>query len=206
MRNRDNRIQGVGSYFHVYNRGNAKQEIFLNPEDYRFFISRLRMNIFPKEDDSFRIIKLPENSFSLIGYCLMPNHFHLLIRQDSDIPTSKLITKVCTSYSMFFNKKYDSVGHVFQDRFKQVLIEDNEYLKWLSCYIHQNPKVGGLTKRLEDYRWSSYDYYIKGVGDIPCESQIILDQFKDKNEYERFVDESYKIIKDNKDMEHLLID
>lgn len=136
----------------------------------------------------------------------MPNHFHLLVRQDGAIPTSKLISKVCTSYSKYLNKKYDRVGHVFQDQFKQVLVEDNDYLVWLSAYIHVNPKTAGLVEKLADYKWSSYPNFIKPRFDYLCDPRIILDQFKNIEEFEKFVEDSCKIIKKKKELEHLLLD
>ncbi len=212
MGNRDYKIFGVGEYYHIYNRGNGKQDIFLSKEDFEFFILKLNQNLFPAKykQKYFRTPPLPENSFSLICYCLMPNHFHFLIRQNREIPTSKLILRICTSYSKYFNKKYDKVGHLFQDQFKQIVIEDNEYLKWLSAYIHQNPKVARLSKEPEDYKWSSYYDYtkpgIRGVGLVQCEIDIILDQFNCQDDYLNFVSDSYEIIKTKKELEILLLD
>lgn len=208
MNFRDHKINAPGQYYHVFNRGNAKQIIFPNPEDYKFFILRLKLNLYPLDNDenSVRIQKLPPNSFSLVSYCLMPNHYHLLIRQNGDTPTSKLITKVCTSYSKYFNKKYGRIGHVFQDKFKQVTITENNYLNWLSCYIHQNPKVARLVSNLEDYQWSSYNYYINGEGDLPCDKEPILCQFKNTQDYKCFVNESYDLIRENKMVEDIFID
>lgn len=117
MKNRDYKQFGAGEYYHVYNRGNGKQNIFLDNDDFSFFLWRLRQNLFPSAEDGGRRVQLPADSFSLISYCLMPNHFHFLIKQNSDIPTSKLLLKICTSYSIYFNKKYNRFGHVFQDQF-----------------------------------------------------------------------------------------
>src|SRR3989338_5281062 len=103
----------------------------------------------------------------------MPNHFHLLLRQNLDIPTSKLLLRVCTGYSKYFNKKYEKVGHVFQDQFKQITVGDNDYLRWLSCYIHQNPKVAGMVKKLGHYRWSSFREFIGKDFSGICEKDII---------------------------------
>ncbi len=215
MRNRDYKLFGPGEYFHIYNRGNGKQNIFLENEDFQFFLLRLRQNLFPNEElgQKTRTKVLPAGSFSLISYCLMPNHFHFLLRQDGEIPTTKLLLKVCTSYSIYFNKKYNKVGHVFQDQYKQVSVDDNQYLLWLSAYIHQNPKVGGLTENLGDYYWSSYPEYIGKYGGI-CDKEIILSQFSNQSgddktgarSYESFVESSYKIIKEKKELEHLLLD
>ncbi|MEK9209095.1 MAG: transposase, partial [Patescibacteria group bacterium] len=114
MLTRDYKSSAPGEYYHAYNRGNAKEPVFLDDDDYRFFLLRLDQNLSSDIAVNRHFRPLPPNSFSLISYCLMPNHFHLLLRQDRDIPTSKLIGKICTSYSMYFNKKYGRVGHVFQ--------------------------------------------------------------------------------------------
>ena len=206
MNNRDYKNCSPGEFYHIYNRGNAKNDIFINDEDFKFFLLRLRQNLFPDEDSSNRIQHLPKGSFSLISYCLMPNHFHFIIKQNSEIPTSKLILKVCTSYSKYFNKKYERVGHVFQDRFKQVHINDNSYLIWLVAYVHQNPKVAGLIKNLKDYPWSSYRDFLGERGDNLCDKEIILSQFKNIKDFESFVEDSYDIIQDKKSLDQFMMD
>ncbi len=206
MNNRDYKNCSPGEFYHIYNRGNAKNDIFINDEDFKFFLLRLRQNLFPDEDSNNRIQHLPKGSFSLISYCLMPNHFHFIIKQNSEIPTSKLILKVCTSYSKYFNKKYERVGHVFQDRFKQVHINDNSYLIWLVAYVHQNPKVTGLIKNLKDYPWSSYRDFLGERGDNLCDKEIILSQFKNIKDFESFVEDSYDIIQDKKSLDQFMMD
>ena len=206
MNNRDYKQFAPGSYYHIYNRGNGKMDIFLGDDDFRFFIFRLRQNLFPDEEHSGRITLLPPQSFSLISYCLMPNHFHFLLRQERDIPTSKLLTKVCTSYSKYFNKKYERVGHLFQDQFKQILVDENSYLIWLSAYIHQNPKVSGLITNLADYKWSSYPDLVGLRDGGLCDKSIIMDQFKSPKDFEIFVESSHEVIKNRKDIEALLLD
>ena len=149
MNTRDYKKFAPGSYYHVFNRGNGKQNIFRNEEDYWFFLSRLEENLFPsrttpspedglqgknkKSNTPYERKVLPDESFDLLCYCLMPNHYHFLIRQNADVSIAKLISKVCTGYSKYFNKKYGRVGHLFQDKFKAVLVEDNDYLRWLSA-------------------------------------------------------------------------
>ena len=115
--------------------------------------------------------------------------------------------RVCTSYSKYFNKKYKNVGHIFQDQFKQVWVDDNSYLVWLSSYIHQNPKLAGLVKTPTDYKWSSYsDFVGPNRRLINCDMAIIREQFNDPRDYQNFVESSFNIIKEKKDLEHLLID
>ena len=103
----------------------------------------------------------------------MPNHFHLLVEQCSDIPISKLISKICASYSKYVNNKYNLIGHTFQDCFKAVLIEDNPQLMWTSTYIHMNPVKDGLVKNPEEYKWSSYKDFIS-ERNLPIISKELL--------------------------------
>lgn len=209
MGNRDYKQSGKSSYFHIYNRGNDKNNIFIDREDFQLFILKINQNLFPSIYKPKRLYSapIPDDSFSLISYCLMPNHFHLLIRQDEEIPVSKLILKVCTGYSKYFNKKYNRVGHVFQDQFKQACVDNDDYLRWLSAYIHQNPKVAGLINSPADYKWSSYaDYTGSSGGLILCDKKIVLGQFSGVKEYSSFVEESYEIIKSKKQEQNLFLD
>jgi hypothetical protein len=116
----------------------------------------------------------------------MPNHFHLLVRQNGDIPTWKLMGKVCTSYSMYFNNKYERVGHVFQDQFKQREVLNNDYLRWLSAYIHLNPVEAGISVTAAQYPYSSAGRFIKGLPDGLTDSEIVTDQFEGGT-YETFL-------------------
>ena len=224
MNNRDYKQFVADNYYHVFNRGNGKQNIFLDSEDYEFFLLRLKENLFPKTTIPLMTVirgenktnshttyvrkLLPPNSFDLICYCLMPNHYHFLIKQNGDTSIAKLIAKVCTGYSKYFNKKYEHSGHLFQDKFRAVLVDSNEYLLWLSAYIHDNPKTAGLVKKLSNYPWSSYnDYVSEQEGDL-CEDDIIMSQFKNKNDYKKFVEESGQLILEKKkeNLKDLFID
>jgi REP element-mobilizing transposase RayT len=159
--NRDYKNLLKDHYYHVYNRGNEKACIFKDREDFLVFLFFMNESIHPEMIECktavqrYRRTILPQNSFTLNAYCLMPNHYHLLIRQNSDIPISKLITKICTSYSKYFNKKYGRVGRVFQDIYKSVAVESDSQLYWLVEYIHQNPVRAGLVKTDFEYEWSS---------------------------------------------------
>lgn len=149
------------AYYHVYNRGNSKQDIFLGSQDYSIYMNRL---------GRYAI----KHAVSLVCYCLMPNHVHLLVRQNSNTPIYKFISSLHTSYSMYFNKKYNRVGHLFQDRFKQVQVISDEYLLHLSRYLHLNPVKEGLVERPEDYRWSSFKEYIMDSKYNFCQKGIVL--------------------------------
>lgn len=185
MNNRDYKDFAIGEIYHVYNRGVGKMKIFLDETDYRVFLSRLKENLFPELIDYSLLPKgaarrktLPSNSFDLISYCLMPNHFHLLIKQNTELPINRLVTKICTGYSKYFNKKYDRVGSVFQDRFKAVRIKKNNQLLWVLYYIHKNPVEGQLVKYSKDYKWSSTLEHEGLVSEPICKKEIITKQFR----------------------------
>jgi len=177
MKKRDYKNFAQGSVFHIYNRGNNREKIFYDEEGYRAFLYRLGLALGFQHEEllkhkntsvPYSRIRISGNKglFKLHAFCLMPNHFHLLIEQTGDIPISKLISQVCTSYAMYVNKKYNRVGHVFQDKFKSVLIENNEQLLWLFEYIHTNPEKDKLVKNAKDYQWSSYPEFL-GRRNIP---------------------------------------
>ncbi len=108
---------------------------------------------------------------------------------------------------MYFNKKYDHVGGLFQDQFKSILIDNDQYLLWLSAYIHQNPAVAGLVKDIKDYPYSSYpDYLGLRVGNITDTFLILSMASNDRKNYEQFVLGNYEKIKQRKDLSHLFLD
>ena len=155
------KISYEGGFYHVYNRGNRKQNIFLEESDYLKYLEKLR-----KYKEKYNI--------SIICYCLMPNHIHFLLRQNSKEPIYKFIHALHTSYSINFNRKYNKSGHLFQGRYKQKEVDEDEYLLQLSSYIHLNPVVDGLVKKLEDYQWSSYLDYIELRKGTLCDKEIAL--------------------------------
>jgi len=140
-----------GAVYHIYNRGNEKRRIFIKESDYQYYIDKLEK-------------ALAKYHVSLISYCLMPNHVHLIVKQNSEDPIFRLISSLHTSYSMYFNNKYDRVGHLFQGRYRQKIISDSEGLLYLTCYVHLNPLTAGIVKELTLYKWSSFSEYA-GIGD-----------------------------------------
>jgi len=140
MKDRDYKIFKPGFFYHIFNRGNNKTDIFLEENDYLNFLRRakLALGLLPK-NETLHIHPLNSNDFAIASYCLMPNHFHFLIKQTTDTTIDRLITKICTSYAAYFNKKYQRVGHLFQDAFKAKVIDNDAYLLNLSLYIHNNP-------------------------------------------------------------------
>lgn len=129
------------AFYHVFNRGINKQQIFFSPKDYFFFLKKLK-ELKQKYDHS------------IYAYCLMPNHFHISI-QTRKIPISKIMTSLTTSYSMYFNRTYNHFGPVFQNRFKSILIENDSYFLKLSQYIYLNPVKAGIIPDPFLYPYSS---------------------------------------------------
>lgn len=214
MNYRDYKIFGAGGIYHIFNRGVAKNNIYIADKDYELYLWRLREQVLstplplPKKT-SYRRKVFPPGCFRIFAYCLMPNHFHWLIQQLSDTPVSELLLRVMTGYSKVFNIKYERVGSLFQDQFKAVKVENNEQLLWLSAYIHQNPKVAGIVEDLKDWPWSSYADYVGGRGGTLVDTSLILGYPQiagDPIRYQNFVDSTYQKIKDQKDLEILLLD
>lgn len=152
------RQKSTTKVYHVILRGNAKQDIFLDKQDYGKFIKE--------------ICKTKEKyQYELYAYCLMTNHVHLIL-YDKNENLSKALQSLTVSYSSYWNKKYERVGHLFQNRFLSKSVETGEYLRNLCRYIHQNPQKGGIA-RLEEYQWSSYQEYVK-TNKIINKKQILM--------------------------------
>src|SRR3989344_4694834 len=195
MNTRDYKKFAPGEYYHIFNRGNGKMDIFIDEDDYRIFVHRIREAVYAlpsrsKEAKGHRgRTQLPEGAFTLIAYCLMPNHYHLLIRQETKLPLSALMLKVRSGYGKYFNKKYDRVGSLFQDQFKAVHINTDTSLKHLSAYIHQNPTVAGLVERAEEWPYSSYRKYMsESTAGSLSSPEILLSEFKDRDKYKEYVE------------------
>jgi REP element-mobilizing transposase RayT len=178
MKTRDYKELCKGNYYHVYNRGVNRERIFLDKQDYQAFLLRLRVCLGYKNRSSLRIKPFDMGLFSIVAYCLMDNHYHLLIRQNTDIGIGLLVNKLCTSYAVFFNKKYSRVGHLFQDIYKVKLIHDDYYLDQVSAYIHNNPE--------NPLQWdfSSLKEYINKP--YICDVKILLARFN--NSLEEYLD------------------
>jgi putative transposase len=129
--------------YHVISRGNQKQVVFHEKEDYEYFLTRLKKY---KAKYNFRIY----------AYCLMDNHIHLLIDPGDKLNLTKVMHGMNTSYAMWFNNKYGKCGHVWQDRFKSFVIQKDDYLLNCVTYIEYNPVRKNICLRVEEYPWCSY--------------------------------------------------
>lgn len=146
-------------YYHIYNRGVEKRHIFLDPQDYGVFLSYLKEYLSPKDekalseklsdpsisaqerDKTLKLLKRNNfyNEILLLAFCLMPNHFHLLIKQSNALSIDKFMNSLALRYVIYFNRKYKRTGGLFQDVYKAVSIETDEQFLHLTRYIHQKP-------------------------------------------------------------------
>jgi putative transposase len=194
-------------FYHIYNRGVEKRNIFLDEQDYKVFLSYLKIYLTTKEDTSKTIrnrndindfqkdimiskimaLKNYANKIELLCYVLMPNHFHLQIKQINKDDMENFMRSLITKYSKYFNRKYSRVGPLFQGRYNAVLILNKEYLLHLSRYIHRNPqKIIKTHQNLLSYRWSSYPIYINNISVNWINKNYLLTDFK-KNTNNNFV-------------------
>ncbi len=170
-------------FYHIYNRGVEKRTIFENRSDRNRFIASMiyyqHEGPKPKFSNSTKrkaLKNLGDKIVEISCYCLMPNHFHFLLKQSKDNGITEFISKLINSYTKYFNTRHDRIGPLFQGEFKAVLVESDEQLLHLSRYIHLNPLVAYLVKDLSLYEWSSYNEYMKDQAGI-CSKEDILKFF-----------------------------
>ncbi len=205
----------ANSYYHIYNRGVNKQLIFNDQQDYAVFLTYLRIYLSPKDTDSLlnivsnsgtdpnakakAIREFKLNNFyekiSLISFCLMPNHYHLLIHQSDEKDIVSFMKSIMTRYSAYYNKRNKRIGPLFQDKYKAVLVLTDEQLLHLSRYIHRNPlnlvnlKRTVLDRTVFFRQPSSYPVYLGMKKQEWIISEDVLSAFSKTgfNSYQQFV-------------------
>jgi putative transposase len=185
-------------FYHIYNRGVDKQDIFLDIYDYQRMMDTLLI-----KNDSTTTIKhgfrkseikkiiLQEPYVKIHAFCLMTNHFHLLVEQKKQGGVSDYLQRVGNSYTKYFNAKYKRTGHIFESTFKDRIIESEKYLCHLSRYIHSNPhkycKLKNKFDYIKHYKWSSLRHYL-GLEKIKIvDDSIIRKYFQNIDEYEQYI-------------------
>lgn len=204
-----------GRIYHIFNRGVNKQKIFFSEEDYHRFLQVAAHYLTNKKQfshtkkphsDTVSEINRIDPKVEILTYCLMPNHFHILVKQLSDNGITWYLQHISNSYSHYVHAKYKRTDPLFEGPFKNILIETDEQLTHVSRYIHLNPIVSGLTKNLNDYLWSSYSSYTSDEKDPMCMVKSILSYFKDKKEYRQFVLDQVDYGKELESIKHLTLD
>lgn len=195
-----------GEVYHVLNRGAGGIPVFKNQSDHRRFTETLRYYRHTKTPVRFsKLLELPKNerqkmvsnlerfpklNVEIIAYCLMPNHFHLLLKQDRDDGISNFIRLATNSYVRYFNTKYRRKGPLLEGRFEAIRVETEEQLLHLSRYIHLNPYTAHLVKdrrTLLAYPFSSLPGYLNPTKQTFCQREFILNYFKRVQDYKNFI-------------------
>ncbi|MDZ4229100.1 MAG: transposase [Patescibacteria group bacterium] len=187
------------SYYHIYNRGVAKQKIFLDDQDYKTFLSYLKLYLILSnlqgptlKVSPSRQLKNYFDQVKLLAYCLLPNHFHLFVFQKELNNITDFMRSLATKYSIYFNKKYRRVGPVFQGNYKAVMVKTENQFIYLSKYIHRNPLPLPTRLDLEGYKYSSYQNYLGKFTQTWLDKSEILSYFSKQNpqkSYQQFVEE-----------------
>jgi putative transposase len=187
-----NRRDKPDSYYHVYSRGASKQTIFIEPSDYLYF-TKLFARYLSKEPKKDKVgIGYPHyrGKVELVAYCLMQNHFHLLLYQVEQGSVSSFMKSLMSSYCRYFNLKYKRSGSIYESRHKASLINADDYLLHISRYIHLNPRYWRF------YAYSSLGYYLSNREEEWLTKQKLSQLFQDKKSYEDFLRdyEDYKVM------------
>src|SRR3989344_5227747 len=206
-----------GGYYHIYNRGVEKRNIFLDQQDYGVFLSYLKEYLSPKNEKELqeklsnpntsykekdKILKaLRMNNFfgeiTLLAYCLMPNHFHLFIKQKSPNSIDKFMQSLCTRYTMYFNRKNKRVGFLYQDIYKAALVKNEPQFIYLSKYIHKQALASqGPTLQGWKEQPNSYQNYIGERKTEWVHPKEVLSYFSKTNpslSYQAFVEETKEL-------------
>lgn len=171
---RQARLKSSTGIYHIMIRGINKEKIFLHE------VNKLKLLDIIKE------IK-KEIDFSIIAYCIMDNHLHLLLKADDDV-LAVIMKKINVKYAMYYNRIKERYGYVFQNRFRSEVVENERYLLGVLRYIHNNPVNAYITNDLKNYKWSSINDYLNDNPGILCGKyiDIILDFFRNKNEFIEF--------------------
>jgi len=186
------------SIYHLYNRGVAKQPIFEDERDYQRLLTTFSFYLERQPPSKLSMMNSQElkkvlgNAAShpiieVLGYCLMPNHFHLIARQIENAGISFFMRRSLDSYTRYYNARHNRVGPIFQGKFKAVLIENDEQLIHLSRYVHLNPFVEDLIDTPNSYRWSSYKCYLSGQSSRICSPDFVVKLVGSAAEYRKFV-------------------
>ena len=182
-------IYQEGGIYHMFNRGCDKRDIFLGDNNYRLFLKKIRLS-----KDKYNL--------EIIAYCLMPNHFHLLIRQNSETLISRWIQKVLNGYVQSFNKRNNRKGTLFEGSTKPRLINSVEYLENIIHYIHYNPVKAKLVKNPTDWQFSSFQAWCSELENSTISKELRKEFFGSANDYKlSFEEYVHSKLWDNDDFE-----
>jgi len=180
-------------YYHVYNRGVGGQTLSPEPENYRYFIRLL-------------LRKARRYGVSVVAYCLMPNHYHLLLKPERDDDVGHLMRSLASSYSQALNLRLQRQGPLFQGRFRAIWIDRDEYLTHVARYIHANPVVAGLVAQAEAWPYSDYARHIAITDSAQGDQGLVPAWFLTGAAYREFVEDYVVDRKQAREFERYLIE
>ncbi len=172
-----------GEFYHIYNRGNNREDLFREERNYRYFLQLYAQHVSPVAET--------------FAYCLMRNHFHLLVRiqtsQDGEqtsqvlktCEVSKRFSNLFNAYAKAINKAYDRTGSLFEERFGRILVDSDRYFQQLIFYIHFNPQKHGFVSDFREWRWSSY-HTLRATGETKLNRADVLNWFGNVAQFEQF--------------------
>lgn len=209
-----------GEYYHIFNRSIAKFQIFNSEHDYeryRSLVEFYRYKDLPDKYSNFSQLKpahckaimknLSETSellVEIVAYCIMPTHFHLILKQVTNNGISEFMRKVSDSYTRYFNISHGRKGPLWEDHFKNKLVKTDEQMLHLSRYIHINPVTAGLVKKPNQWKYSSYLEYTNKSDNNLCHFKDIIDM--PTGDYKKFVLDRISYQKEISKIKHLLFD
>lgn len=208
----------TGEHYHIYNRGIENRRICVETKDYSKVIRCLKdfnnKTLYEKRKQIITIgglkelssfLKNQEKMVQILSYALIPNHYHLILKQLVGGGISQFMHKLGTSYTNYFNKKYTRSGSLFQGPFKAIHVNNNDYLLWLCGYVNGNIEIHKITTA-ENYKWSSFKTLLQSEENkILGNTDIITSQFNDSQEFKNFVKKIIKKSKERKDLEKYLL-
>lgn len=187
-----------GEFYHVYNRGTDKRDIFLDEEDFARFLEGMRefndlepigslfeQSIRKHQEPSFGSKASKQELVHIVAYCLNQNHYHFLLKSVSEKGIEKFMQRLGTGYTKYFNHRYARTGNLFQGKFKAIHIQTNEYLLHVSAYVNLNHQVHQLGSKASK---SSWDEYMRRSSDQLSVPDEVLGQFSSASEYQTFAE------------------
>ena len=211
-------------YYHIYNRGVDKRDVFLEDRDFERFL--LAMNLLNYEQDGLMIrrrdfkktspketlqsfltlnVRKGNHLVGIVAYCLNSNHYHFILKQTGDNNGIKIfMQRLGNSYTKYFNEKHKRNGALFQGRFKSTHIEPNNFLR-MSVYVNCNSEIHGIHPA-KSYKWCSFPEYLGKESNQLCRKEVILDQFKNSQEYLEYAVENIADFRERKQDEKLWLE
>ncbi|MBI2196671.1 transposase [Candidatus Daviesbacteria bacterium] len=209
-----------GEIYHIFNRGIERRTTFTEKREFermqklvKFYRHKdipVRFSQVIQQPEEIRekllaALYKSERAVDILSYCLMPNHFHFMLKQNTDKGISSFISNITNAYTKYFNTKYERTGPLFEGVFKAVHIESDEQLVHVSRYIHLNPVASGVIPddKLESYQWSSYPEYLSLSNLEISQTDLILSMFKTIKAYQEFVNNQIDYGKQLEAIKHL---